>query len=239
MLQSTPSARSHPIIGSTQANNWWPITRNWSIVCVRNILGVCWSKQEEDWWVWLLYKSRAINLCWKGSGKEIRRHVYMTCSLGTSWPFPLVLFCVAYSHTEWKYLASVASLTTTPRASPSTPSRWIGTVHRCVVQIGIGEKTYRRAALVLGQHMRLLLLLDRCVQVLSFKYEGISSNMNCSCDQSASMNPRIHATKIVDQLRPSGSFWLAASQHRLISTIWFFPSGARANRPMELKHAGR
>jgi len=101
MLQSTPSARSHPIIGSTQANNWWPITRNWSIVCVRNILGVCWSKQEEDWWVWLLYKSRAINLCW--------RHVYMTCSLGTSWPFPLVLFCVAYSHTGWKHLASAPS----------------------------------------------------------------------------------------------------------------------------------
>ena len=164
MLQSTPSARSHPIIGSTQANNWWPITRNWSIVCMRNILGVCWSKQEEDWWVWLLYKSRAINLCWKGSGKEIRRHVYMTCSLGTSWPFPLVLFCVAYSHTGWKHLASAASL---KLPDHNTACQLVGTITlgsaRCVdawcrsasARPCIGEMTYRRAARVGGQHKRL------------------------------------------------------------------------------------
>ena len=85
MVESTPSARSHPIIGSTQANNWWPITRNWSIVCVCNILGVCWSKQEEDWWVWLLYKSRAINLHCKEKvqGKKLED----MCNDVFSWDF--------------------------------------------------------------------------------------------------------------------------------------------------------
>ena len=53
----------------------------------------------------------------------------------------------------------------------------------------IGEATYRHVARVGGQHMRLWLLLDQCVQVLSFKYEGTSSNMNCSCDQSANTRP--------------------------------------------------
>ena len=38
----------------------------------------------------------------------------------------------------------------------------------------------------------------------------------------------------VDQPRTSGSFRPATSQHGLISTIWFFPPGARANQPMEL-----
>ena len=34
----------------------------------------------------------------KVQGKKLE-DVNMTCSLGTSRPFPLVLFCVAYSHT--------------------------------------------------------------------------------------------------------------------------------------------
>jgi len=100
----------------------------------------------------------------KGSGKEIRRHVNMTCSLGTSWPFPLVLFCVAYSHTGWKHLASAASL---KLPDHNTACQLVGTITlgsaRCVdawcrsasARPCIGEMTYQRAARVGGQHKRL------------------------------------------------------------------------------------
>ena len=148
MLQSTPSARSHPIIGSTQANNWWPITRNWSIVCMRNILGVCWSKQEEDWWVWLLYKSRAINLHCKEKvqGKKLEDMWIWRVLLGlhghSHWYFFAWLIAIL-DESIWHRLLAWSCRTTTPRVSSSAQLRWIGTVHRCVVQIGISETMHR------------------------------------------------------------------------------------------------
>ena len=53
----------------------------------------------------------------------------------------------------------------------------------------IGEATYRHVARVGGQRCASNYFLTECVQVLSFKYEGTSSNMNYSCDQSANTRP--------------------------------------------------
>jgi len=121
---STPSARSHPVIGSMQANNWWPIARNLSIVCMRNILGGCWSKWEGLMsLIPIQVKSNRSLLQRRSSGKEIRRYMYITCSFGTPWPIPFVPFGVAHSHTGWKHLASAANQKVR-ESRPWPPSRW-------------------------------------------------------------------------------------------------------------------
>ena len=38
-----------------------------------------------------------------------------------------------------------------------------------------------------------------CIQIFNFKHESIFSSMDCSYNQSASMNPHIHAMKLVNQ----------------------------------------
>ena len=44
-------------------------------------------------------------------------------------------------------------------------------------------------------------LMYACIQIFNFKHESIFSSMDCRYNQSASMNPHIHAMKLVNQRR--------------------------------------